>query len=116
MTGSYTLNHHNSYRYTDPDGREPVFNRLLGLWFMEKSDPAPALLLDTAPDQRRLGVEDEEPDYVDQGIPPDSYESDRYETNSDESLFSGYGGDDESASSGYNSRSDGDSSSSGGER
>ncbi len=62
LTGSYTLNHHNSYRYTDPDGREPVFHRLLGMWLMEKTDPAPAILADTAPIPLQLGVESDSDD------------------------------------------------------
>ena len=39
LTNSYTLNHHNSYTYTDPDGRmpEPVLNTATGLASVGKS-------------------------------------------------------------------------------
>ncbi len=67
LTGSYTLNHHNSYRYTDPDGREPV--NVNGVWRMGKTGPAPAILADTTPDPRMLDLEESDSDV-------DSYASD----------------------------------------
>ena len=57
LTGSYTLNHHNSYARTDPDGRKPrptrtiphvdPAGRLVWLTLLGSSAPAPELPADT---------------------------------------------------------------------